>query len=165
METIQRRLIPPQKLLQVDPFKVLLLWSNGEIRSNDFTEKIEQWKSGRNKQLANLANPSVFMSATVHDNALAFKKIKIRIPAIEGTQPLDLDPDVMFKDSVKLGRTISHSRASRISRRKDETKEHPIVEIKFSSEGSDLNFGGKFYHLSSARPLIRIGDEIIEIDY
>ncbi len=165
METVQRSLIRPQKLIQVDQFNVLLLWSNGEIRSNDFTEKVEHWKNGKNKQLARLANPDVFMSATVHGNALAFKKIKVRIPGIDGTQPLDLDPDVMFQDSVKLGRTISHATLSRISRRRNRGDAHPTVEIKFSSEGSDLNLGGKSYHLSAARPLIQIGDEIIEIDY
>jgi len=156
-------MIRPKKLIQVDAFKVVLLWSNGEIRSNDFTEKVEQWKHGRNKQLAKLANPDVFMSAAIHGNALAFKKIKLRVPGIESTQPLDLDPDVMFEESVKLGKSVSRSDIQKVSRRKPAFKSS-TVELKFSSEGSDLNIGGKLYHFPFARPLIQVGDELIEIE-
>ncbi|GAB2569500.1 hypothetical protein GCM10027190_19400 [Spirosoma areae] len=156
-------MIRPKKLIQVEPFNVVLLWSNNEIRSNDFSEKVEQWKHGLNKQLAKLANRDVFMSATIHNNALAFKKIKLRVPGIAGTQPLDLDPDVMFQESVKLGRTVSTGKSLKTHRKKL-LSTPPIGEIRFSSQGSDLDLGGKSYHFSSACPLIQIGDELIEID-
>ncbi len=156
-------MIRPKKLIQVDAFKVVLLWSNGEIRSNDFTEKVEQWKHGRNKQLAKLANPDVFMSAAIHGNALAFKKIKLRVPGIKGAQPLDLDPDVMFEESIKLGKSVSRSGIQKVSRSKPALKS-PTIEMKFSPEGSDLSVNGKSYHFSAARPLIQIGDELIEIE-
>jgi hypothetical protein len=163
MEAIQRRIIRPQKLIHVEPFRVVVLWSNGEIRSNDFTAKVEQWKNGRNKHLAKLAKPEVFLSATIHENALAFKRIRLVVPGIPGTQPLDLDPDVMFEESIKLGKSISGTKPLPIPKARI-IKSRTPVQINSSAQGFDLTVGSQSFHFTSARPLIRVGDELIELE-
>ena len=160
METVQRRLIRPEKLIHATPFNVVLLWSNGEIRLNDFATKVEEWKAGQNKQLAKLANPVTFMSAVIHENTLAFNKIKLRIPGVTGTQPLDLDPDVLFRESVKLGHIVAS---------KDIVKSHrgrrvsPESKFKITITGEG-NAAAMAYYLPVTRHLIQVDGELIEID-
>ena len=160
METIRRRLIRPKKLIQVTPFNVVLLWSNDEIRVNDFALKIEEWKVGRNKQLAKLANPVTFMSATIHNNTLAFNKIKLRIPGMEEAQPLDLDPDVLFQDSIKLGQVVQNKdliKKKQINSRSAKSK----FKVTIVGKGSSSEVS---YHFPAARHLIQVDDDLIEIN-
>lgn len=160
METVQRRLIRPKKLVHVAPFNVVLLWSNGEIRLNDFATKVENWRVGDNKLLARLANPAVFMSAMIHDNTLAFNKIKLRIPGVSGTQPLDLDSDVLFKESVRLGRIVANKDLVK-SHRANRTKREPKFKITITDEGISERIS---YYLPTARHLIQVDGDLIEID-
>lgn len=163
METIQRRLIRPKKLIHVAPFNVVLLWSNGDIRLNDFAVKIEEWKVGANKQLIKLADPAIFMSAMIHNNALAFKKVKFRIPGLEGFQLLDLDPDVMFQESTKLGRVVTSKNLIKKWRVNQGSSKFEI-EIKSIPKEGDVDTTKKIYHFNAVRYLLQVDDELIEME-
>ncbi|GAB3336111.1 hypothetical protein GCM10027299_45790 [Larkinella ripae] len=135
---------------------------------NDYTEEVEKWRTGSNNYLKKLTSPKVFMTAYIKDNTLAFSGVKIRVPGIPGTQPLDLDPDEMLKESAKLGRSFSREEEKKLNRPKQNTALSNI-EIRFSSEG-DVFISGKSFHISSGKssptvkPLLQIGDELIEIE-
>ncbi|RCR66110.1 hypothetical protein [Larkinella punicea] len=168
MERIRRQLIRPKKLLEIEPYKAVILWSNGEIRVNDFSQEVQEWEAGANKYLAKLAVPKVFMTAFIKENALAFSGVKIKVPGIPGTQPLDLDPDVLYKDSKKIGRSVSPEEISTFTnpRRKPEK---PAIELTFSKKGKSIQFSfGDSEAPELGRKIralfIQMGNELIKIE-
>jgi hypothetical protein len=153
MERIRRQLIRPKKILEIEPYKVVMLWSNGEIRVNDFTTDVDKWNTGANKYLVKLVAPKAFMTAFIQENTLAFSGVKVKVPGISGSQPLDLDPDVLYQESKKIGISVSPEEISKPNnpRRK--------------SEKSTFEITGNSIHFSTTDALfVRMRDELIKIE-
>jgi len=99
MATIQPKLIRIREVLQVDPFQIICRWSNGEIRINDLTQEVTRWQKSRNLELAQLADPDKFKTAFAQSGTIAFAGILVDTGDM-GLQALDLDPDVLFSESI-----------------------------------------------------------------
>ena len=102
MGTIQPKMIRIREMLDVQPFRIVCRWSNGDIRVNDFTHEVVRWQKSRNQALAQLADPEKFRTAFAQSGTIAFGGILVDMDTI-GLQPLDLDPDVLFEESMKAG--------------------------------------------------------------
>jgi hypothetical protein len=98
MATIQPRLIRIRDVIHVEPFRIICRWSNGEARVNDFTQKVVRWRNSRNQELAQLADPTKFVTAFAQNGTIAFSGVQVDVGDL-GLQPLDLDPDVLFAES------------------------------------------------------------------
>ena len=85
----------------VESYKITCVWSTGEIRSND----LAIYANGDNERLQRLADVSAFSNVEVADGTLQWPSIEL--PAsFRGNlilQPLSLDPDVLYKESILVG--------------------------------------------------------------
>lgn len=84
------------KIIAIEPFKITTLWNNGEIRMNDFSTFLIG-------SLARLQDVSVFMSAAVSEERTLYWPnvlITTTLPTRIITAPLDLDPDVLYSESL-----------------------------------------------------------------
>jgi hypothetical protein len=108
MGTIQPKLIRISEIIDIQGFKLICLWSNGEVRVNDFDPIVRQWDTGRNQFLAQLSEPGIFHTAFAKSGTVAFAGALVDIGDM-GLQPLDLDPDVLFETSQLIGESVSES--------------------------------------------------------
>ena len=89
------------EILNVERFKVTCLWNNGEIRMNDFTDRIEIFK--KNDRLNPLLDFEIFSQVSVNQGNTLFwtniNRVNVRntsLPLI----PLAFDPDRLFIESI-----------------------------------------------------------------
>lgn len=106
MESIQPKLIRIRQVIDVQPFRIVCRWSNGDVRVNDFTNDIVRWQTNQNTYLAQLAKPEIFKTAFAPSGTIAFAGVLVDTGEM-GLQPLDLDPDVLFAQSEKLAQPIN----------------------------------------------------------
>lgn len=91
---------PPRiiKILKVEPFKVITFWTNGDVRMNDFVDKLPIFQnSERLKPLLdfeNFSQVSVNEGDTLSWEGLQSKNSQGKLI------PIFLDPDVLFKESI-----------------------------------------------------------------
>lgn len=174
MARIQQRFVKLQKLLQIQPFKIVGLWSNGETRLNDFSSEVEQWRNGSSKELKKLANPKVFKTAFVKDGTLAFAGSSVNIPGVPGDQPVDFDRRVLYNDSQLIGNVVSYEDAIRHQKKRVEHRKRRIsvvahLEHKLPDPGyskTDLLSINKLSKKIDApiALLTVIGDELVELE-
>ncbi|MDZ7898897.1 MAG: DUF2442 domain-containing protein [Arcicella sp.] len=86
------------KILKIEPFKVILLWSNGEVRMNDFTDKLPIFhQSERLKPLVDFNN---FSQVSINEGDTLYWK-DIESKTSQGKLiPIAFDPDMLFENSV-----------------------------------------------------------------
>lgn len=174
MAKIQQRFVTLQRLLHVEPFKIVGLWSKGETRLHDFTDKIENWKNGSNKELKKLANPKVFKSAFVNNGTLAFAGSTVRVPGVPGAQPVDFDCRVLHEESQLIGRAVTYADAIQHQTSRIKPRRRPAslpVNLHIKPQSSifkvDSETIKKMYQKklgTPVTPLIVIGDELIELE-
>jgi DNA-binding XRE family transcriptional regulator len=104
------QLVRISKILSVEPFKITVIWNNGEIRINDFMKLFEQWKVSKNTHLLGLSDWEVFKNVSVsHEPSRTLEWVNYPITfTFKGktqTAPTDLDPDVLYQESTFV-RTI-----------------------------------------------------------
>ena len=91
-----------EKILQVKPFKIALLWNNGEIRKIDFEIMFEDWELNSHSNLLRLKNYDEFKQVKLSDDkTLEWENLPIEI-TIKGEKrifSLALCPDVIYKNS------------------------------------------------------------------
>lgn len=173
MEKVQSKLIRLEKLLLVNPYRIVSLWSNGEIRINDFSKEVTEWRTGKVKELKKLANTKVFKSAFVKDGTLAFALSTVQIPGIPGDQPIDFDRRKLYNDSQLIGHAVTYSDAihhqkSRLNRRKRSIELPKGVKVR--SQPDDFSYDLEPINKISQKigspvtHLIVIGDELVELN-
>jgi hypothetical protein len=91
---------PPRiiKILKIEPFKVTLLWSNGEVRMNDFADKLTIFhKSERLKPLLDFEK---FSQMSINEgDTLCWEDIKSKTSQGKFIT-VAFDPDMLFESSV-----------------------------------------------------------------
>lgn len=107
MGKVQPKIIQLEKLLLVEPYRIIGLWSNGETRINNFSAEVEEWRKGNVKELKKLANAKTFKTAFVKNGTLAFKGSTVNIPGMLEDQPVDFDRRTLYSDSELIGRVVS----------------------------------------------------------
>ena len=101
------QLVRISKIISVEPFKITALWNNGEIRINDFSKSFEIWANSENNHLLGLMNWEIFKDVSVTNEpprTMEWKNYPITFTWKGKTQtaPTDLDPDVLYHESVFL---------------------------------------------------------------
>lgn len=89
------------EIKSVEPYQTTCVWNTGEIRTNDFTA----YANSGNERLQRLADPNAFMHIEVADGTLQWPLIELP-SSFRGKptlQPLSLDPDVLYKESILVG--------------------------------------------------------------
>lgn len=88
----------------VEPYQVTCVWNTGEIRTNDLAPHA----NGTNQRLQRLADADAFRHVEVADGTLQWPLIELP-GSFRGNpmrQPLSLDPDVLYKESVLVGTSL-----------------------------------------------------------
>ena len=174
MAKVQKRFVELQKLLQIKPYKIVGLWSNGETRLNDFTDEVEEWRNGSNKELKKLANAKVFHTAFIRNGTLAFSGSTVRVPGIPGPQPVDFDRRVLYADSQLIGTAVTYEEAIHHQKNRLNRHKHPLplpggFKVKpqksnnFRTDTEPINKISQKIGIPLA-PLIVIGDELVELE-
>lgn len=96
------------RILTVEPFSITALWTNGEVRRNDFELLFEQWKRDNDTQLFPLFDFEIFKRASISPTRTlcwltVLIEVKLSRRTIEG--PLDLDPDELYQQSTLVRKT------------------------------------------------------------
>lgn len=93
------------QLLKVEPFKVTCLWNTGEVRVKEFEEDLKQWQADEYELLLPLVDYDTFRYVSVGGTGtLQWVNVPITF-TFDGetrTEPLDLDPIVLYETSKPL---------------------------------------------------------------
>lgn len=91
---------PPRiiKILKIEPFKVITLWTNGDVRMNDFADKLPIFhNSERLKPLLDFDN---FSQISVNEgDTLSWEGLQ-SINSQGKPSPISFDPDTLFEESI-----------------------------------------------------------------
>jgi DNA-binding XRE family transcriptional regulator len=107
------------KIEDIIPFQITCLFTNGETRRIDFASLLEEWKA--NESTAKLLDFEQFKQVSISDSqTLQWENVLMSLPFLpEGlqSQPYDLDPDVLYQQSIlvagrkrKIGKLIKEAR-------------------------------------------------------
>lgn len=101
------QLVRISKIINIEPFKITILWNNGEIRVNDFTNFFNIWATSNNTHLLQLTDWEIFKKVSVSAEPPRTLEWTSLIQTItwkgdSKSFPTDLDPDVLFNESVLL---------------------------------------------------------------
>jgi hypothetical protein len=91
---------PPRiiKIIKVEPYKVTTLWSNGEVRMNDFTKKLALFQ--QSERLKVLLDFDEFLQVSVNQgDTLSWENIQFKNTR-GNLIPISFDPDVLFEESI-----------------------------------------------------------------
>ena len=91
------------KILKIEPFKILLLWNNAEVREIDFTPLFQKWEKENNTDLLRLKDYDSFKQVSLSEqHTIEWQNLPIEINFKGKSQsfPLELDPDVLFQNSI-----------------------------------------------------------------
>ena len=123
------------KILRIEPFKILILWNNAEIREIDFVPLFQMWKTDSNEKLLKLHDFTIFNKVSLSSSrTLQWENLPIQF-SFKGktfTQPLELDPDVLYKNSV-LVRKVERISIGQILRKTREELGLTQTEVAINS--------------------------------
>ena len=96
------------RILEVEPFKVTLLWNTSEIRLSDFAPLFEQWEVEGDSNMAALRDWETFKQVTVSENrTLCWPNVPVSF-TFKGesrTSPLELDALELYRQSTLVKKT------------------------------------------------------------
>lgn len=101
------QLVRISKIINIEPFKITILWNNGDIRVNDFSKFFESWNESDNAHLLKLTDWKTFKKVSVSaepPRTLQWTNLlqTITWKGESKSFPTDLDPDVLFNESQLL---------------------------------------------------------------
>ncbi len=102
-----RRLPRIIKIISVRSFTVRTLWNNGEVRDIDFKPIMETWKKNQEEMYEPLYETKIFRKVAVSPEHTLYWPgvyLKITFNGITQEVPLDLDPDVLYDQSLLIKR-------------------------------------------------------------
>jgi DNA-binding XRE family transcriptional regulator len=97
---------PPRlvRILSVEPYKITVLWTNGETRMIDFEADIKgTWQA--DPYLSQLKDEAKFCSAIVEHGVIHWPAIQVDMsdcPGVAPWQPLDYDPMLTYTKSTLI---------------------------------------------------------------
>jgi hypothetical protein len=170
MGKVQSKIVRLEKLLLIEPYRIVGLWSNGETRINDFSEEVEIWRTGDSKELKKLTNSRVFKTAFVKEGTLAFSGSTVQVPGVPGVQPVDFDRRSLYKDSQLIGSVVSYEEAIRHQKKRiGNRKRRASATARLEHKSTDSYvFSIVPEHIkkidSPVTQLVVIGGELIELE-
>jgi hypothetical protein len=88
------------KIFKVEAYKITTLWSNGEVRLNDFSNKLETFK--QNERLKPLLDFREFSQVSISQGStLTWENIQYKNTRGNLT-PISFDPDVLYQESTTV---------------------------------------------------------------
>ncbi len=109
-EFIKKMLPRLTKIQKIEPFKVSILWNNAEIREIDFEPLFLIWAEQKDENLLKLRDFAIFKHVSISESrTLEWKNVPITFTfkGKKSVQSLELDPDVLYQNSVLI-RQIDH---------------------------------------------------------
>ena len=99
------QLIRISKILEIEPFKITILWNNGEVRIVDFNNFFEGWVQSNNEHLLKLMDWEIFKNASVSTEpprTIQWINLTQTITWKGDSKsfPTELDADALFKESA-----------------------------------------------------------------
>lgn len=96
------------RILEVEPFKITLLWNTSEIRVSDFTPLFGQWEAEGDSKMAALRDWDTFKQVAVSENrTLCWPNVPVSF-TFKGetrTGPLELDALELYRQSTLVKKT------------------------------------------------------------
>lgn len=96
------------RIIEVEPFKITLLWNTSEIRELDFAPLFGQWEAEGDTKMAALRDWEVFSQVTLSENrTLCWPNIPVAF-TFKGTtrsNPLELDALELYRQSTLVKKT------------------------------------------------------------
>jgi hypothetical protein len=90
------------RILDVQPFWIALLWSNDEIRLNDFPNQLDQWMQEGSAAYQIFSSNETFLGVTVSQNGSLAWPALFEQTMVAGERlltTLELDRSVLYADS------------------------------------------------------------------
>lgn len=96
------------RILEIEPFKITLLWNTSEIRLSDFAPLFDQWEAEGDSKMAALRDWDTFKQVAVSENrTLCWPNIPVSF-TFKGetrTSPLELDALELYRQSTLVKKT------------------------------------------------------------
>lgn len=112
------------KILEIKPFKLLLLWTTSEVREIDFSSSFERWSKQGDKNLLRLQNYDDFKQVKISEGrTLVWNNLPVSF-TFDGktiTGGLDLDPDVLYENSRLIKKVERISIGSILKKAREES--------------------------------------------
>lgn len=95
-------------ILAVEPYRILTRWSNGEIRQNDYTAQIAEWRQSENPMYRQLSDWNNFRQVVNNDGVLSWPSVRVEFNLGDGprNEPFEFDPITTYEASQLLTNTI-----------------------------------------------------------
>ena len=93
------------RILEIEPFKITLLWNTSEIRLLDFTPLFEQWEAEGDVKMAALRDWETFKQVTLSENrALCWPNVPVSFTfkGVTRSNPLELDTLEIYRQSTLI---------------------------------------------------------------
>lgn len=97
------------EIIKVEPFKVTVRWTTGEIRVVDFEQLLRQWNVQSDDMEAALTDYETFRYVSVgEDRTLRWVNVLVdhlafdNDTAVKKSSPLSFDPDVLYQTSKPI---------------------------------------------------------------
>lgn len=96
------------RIIEVEPFKITLLWNTSEIRELDFAPLFEQWEAEGDTKMAALRDWDTFKQVTLSENRTLFwpnVQVSFTYHGEARTSPLELDAPELYRQSTLVKKT------------------------------------------------------------
>ena len=93
------------EIIKIEPYKITCRWSTGEILVMDFEQEFFQWETSGQTKLLALKEYNHFRNVGIKDGTLQWQSVQVTFNDLNGeqqTQSLDLDPDVIYRQSQPI---------------------------------------------------------------
>ncbi|WP_229311096.1 helix-turn-helix domain-containing protein [Larkinella soli] len=99
------------EILAVEPYRIITRWSNGEIRRNDYTARMDEWKRSSNPLYSRLSEWELFSRVTLRDGVLSWPEIRVEfnLGGRQRSEPLEFDSITTFQESVLMADPLTVS--------------------------------------------------------
>jgi len=110
------------QVISVLPYRIVTLWSNGEVRENDYAADVQRWATLDSPVYQQLAQWEYFKSARANNGVLEWPTVRFQFTfgGVDRDEAIDFDRLVTYEqsrlmevtalDSATLGETISRAR-------------------------------------------------------
>lgn len=94
--------------IAIEPNRIITRWSNGEIRQNDYSAQVNEWRQSANPLHRLLADWENFRQVVNNNGVLSWPSVRVKVDLSESlnNEPFEFDPVTTYKESKLITTTL-----------------------------------------------------------
>lgn len=135
-------------IIAVEPNRIITRWSNGEIRHNDYSGQVDEWRRSTDLRYQSLADWKNFQEVVNNNGVLSWPSIPTDFDSSDGQhkESLDFDSVTTYSES----NLISNTSEEKISNKSGDQLRKDIFGDPTNSGQTSYFLYNEFYHQGSS---------------